>query len=151
MPSYDVLNDLQQIRSQNWGFSNGLPCNGYQQGNLLPGNISSPLSLPVHQGLSSSQIGGQNRGGYVARKTIFAGEPVNARNIGQQHSYNVHSSVQVKLENLADTVSHSHGLIYQEQFGQEDLMSALLKQQQAAGPAESEFEFDGYSVDNIPV
>ncbi|KAI4311103.1 hypothetical protein MLD38_036027 [Melastoma candidum] len=152
MPSYDMVDDLQQIRSQNWEFqNNGLLCNGYQQGNLLQGNINAPMPLPVHQGFSSSQIGGQNRGRYVARKPIFTGEPVNALNIGQQFSSNIHSSVQVKLESLADTVSPSHGLFYQEHFGQEDLMSALLKPQQAVGPPDSEFEFDGYSVDNIPV
>ncbi|XP_028064338.1 two-component response regulator ARR1-like isoform X4 [Camellia sinensis] len=39
-----------------------------------------------------------------------------------------------------------------EQYSQEDLMSALLKQQQEGiGPASNEFGFDGYSLDNLPV
>ncbi|KAI4365676.1 hypothetical protein MLD38_021640 [Melastoma candidum] len=128
----------------------GIPYNnGSQQANTLLGNIDASSSLLAHQGSSSSsQIRGPNRSGAVAGKTT-----VNERNFSQQFSSTVHGPVQVKVESFADSVIHSNYLFYQEHFGQEDLMSVLLKPQQqgVVGQADSEFEFDGYSVDNIPV
>ncbi|KAI4364473.1 hypothetical protein MLD38_020561 [Melastoma candidum] len=158
IPSYDILNDLHKIRSCDWEFqSMGIPYNGSRQDNMLLGNIEASSSLLAHQGSSSSiQIRGPNRSGTVAGKTTVPPEgshPVSARNFSQQFSSTGHGPVQVKVESFADPVSRSNDLLYQEHFGQEDLMSMLLKPQQQGiiRPADSEFEFDGYSVDNIPV
>uniref|UniRef100_A0A1J3EL32 Two-component response regulator ARR1 n=1 Tax=Noccaea caerulescens TaxID=107243 RepID=A0A1J3EL32_NOCCA len=58
-------------------------------------------------------------------------------------------SVRVKSERVsADTTA---GMAFHEQFSnQEDLMSALLKQEGIA-PVDTEFDFDAYSIDDIPV
>ncbi|KAF8048537.1 hypothetical protein N665_2481s0008 [Sinapis alba] len=51
------------------------------------------------------------------------------------------SSVKVKSETM----------VFHEQYSnQEDLMSALLKQE-GIGPVDTEFDFDAYSIDDIPV
>ncbi|CAH8260765.1 unnamed protein product [Arabidopsis lyrata] len=57
-------------------------------------------------------------------------------------------SVRVKSERVAaDTAA----MAFHEQYSnQEDLMSALLKQEGIA-PVDGEFDFDAYSIDNIPV
>ncbi|CAA7015649.1 unnamed protein product [Microthlaspi erraticum] len=58
-------------------------------------------------------------------------------------------SVRVKSERVsADNIA---GMAFHEQFSnQEDLMSALLKQEGIA-PVDTEFDFDAYSIDDIPV
>ncbi|XP_010487556.1 PREDICTED: two-component response regulator ARR1-like [Camelina sativa] len=57
-------------------------------------------------------------------------------------------SVRVKSERVA---ADSAAMAFHEQYSnQEDLMSALLKQEGIA-PVDGEFDFDAYSIDNIPV
>nr|KYP57922.1 Two-component response regulator ARR2 [Cajanus cajan] len=74
----------------------------------------------------------------------------NLQNAGQHlNPLLVDNSIRVKAERIPDASSQTN--LFPEHYGQEDLMSALLKQQEGMGPAENEFEFDGYSLDNIPV
>ncbi|KAG2317749.1 hypothetical protein Bca4012_068664 [Brassica carinata] len=59
------------------------------------------------------------------------------------------SSVRVKSERVA--VDTTAAMTFNEQYSnQEDLMSALLKQEGIA-PVDTEFDFDAYSFDDIPV
>ncbi|KAK8709813.1 hypothetical protein V6N13_060815 [Hibiscus sabdariffa] len=149
LPSYDIFNDLNQHKPQNWELQNvGMTFDTSQHSNSLQGNLNHAHSVLVQQGFSSGQVNGQNRSATVVSKAMFSSGDstghVNAQN-GNQHlnSLLVDSTVRVKSETPTN--------LYPDDFGQEDLMSALLKQQDAMAPAEHEFDFDGYSLDNIPV
>ncbi|KAG2721353.1 hypothetical protein I3760_02G078500 [Carya illinoinensis] len=157
MPSYDIFNDLHQQKSQNWELhSAGLQFSASQNANRVQGNLDVSPSVLVRQGYSSSQTSGQNRNVSDMGRAVFSGvestQQGNAQIIGQQHNnFLVDNPVRVKAESIPDAGSQSI-LFPENNFGQEDLMSALLKQQQGGiAPAESEFDLDGYSIDNIPV
>ncbi|GFZ13934.1 response regulator 2 [Actinidia rufa] len=128
-PSYDIFSELQQHKSQDWGLPNvGLSFDASQHSNMRSG-LDVPPSVLVQQGFSSSQSNVQNRSTHFGKAIFLAAEESgcgNGLNIGQQ----------------LDTLSR-------RQF--EDLMSALLKQQEGVGPASNEFGFDGYALDNLPV
>ncbi|XWS08529.1 hypothetical protein CRYUN_Cryun40dG0010500 [Craigia yunnanensis] len=154
MPSYDIFNDLNQHKPQNWELRNvGMTFDASQHSNSLQGNLDLAQSVLVQQGFSSGQVNGQNRSAAVVSKAMFsAGDStqyVNAQNVNQHlNSLLVDNTIRVKSERVTDA-----GLanLFPDHFGQEDLMSALLKQQEGIAPAENEFDFDGYSMDNIPV
>ncbi|KAL4283248.1 hypothetical protein GQ457_16G030680 [Hibiscus cannabinus] len=153
MPSYDIFNDLNQHKPQNWELQNiGMTFDASQHSNNLQGNHNHSQPVLVQQGFSSGQVNGQNKSATVVSKAIFsAGDSTghaNAQN-GNQHlnSLLVDGTVRVKSETVADATPTN---LYPDHFGQEDLMSALLKQQDVVAPAEHEFDFDGYSLDNIP-
>ncbi|KAF2289121.1 hypothetical protein GH714_029006 [Hevea brasiliensis] len=80
-----------------------------------------------------------------------ASEHVNAQDVGHFNTFFADNSVRVKSEIVSDANCQIN--IFPEQFGQEDLMSTLLKQQQQGhiASAENEFDFDGYPLDNMPV
>ncbi|XP_059443370.1 two-component response regulator ARR2-like [Corylus avellana] len=156
LPSYDIFNDLHQHKSQDWELQNvGLHFDASQNANPIQGNLEVSPSVLVHQGYSSSQRSGQNRNASSLGRGMFSGvDSTEQRNTqsGGQHLNNllIDNSVRVKAERIPDASSQT--TLFPEHFGQEDLMSALLKQQQGGiGPAETEFDFDGYSMDNIPV
>jgi two-component response regulator (ARR-B family) len=184
LPSYDIFNDLHQHKTQDWELQNvGLHFDASQNANPIQGNLEVSPSVLVHQGYSSSQRSGQNRNASPLGRGMFSGvdgtEQRNTQNAGQHLNNNllIDNSVRVKAERIPDASSQT--TLFPEHFGQEDLMSALLKQvchlyvcdvfylsnvfvtdienssafQQQGGiePAETEFDFDGYSMDNIPV
>ncbi|CAH2053515.1 unnamed protein product [Thlaspi arvense] len=68
---------------------------------------------------------------------------------GHHQVYGDGGSVRVKSERVAaDTAA----MAFHEQYSnQEDLMSALLKQEGIAPVDNTEFDFDAYSIDDIPV
>ncbi|MFQ6632625.1 hypothetical protein Gotur_008465 [Gossypium turneri] len=178
MPSYDIFNDLNQHKPQNWELQNvGMMFNSSQHSNSLQGNLDHTQSVLVQQGFLS----GQNRNSTVISKAMFsAGDStghVNAQNSNQHLNSLLDNTVRVKSERVADAAPAN---LYPDHFGQEDLMSALLKQvgsffslydtdgdiilliltskfpiflqQDIIAPAENnDFDFDGYSIDNIPV
>ncbi|RVW39957.1 Two-component response regulator ARR1 [Vitis vinifera] len=125
VPSYDIFNELHQPKSQDWELQNvGLTFNASQHANSIPGNLGVSQSVLVHQVFSSGQKSGQNMNTPVVSKAMFS---VGA---GSEHG-NTHNISQ-HLNTLVDSSSR------------EDLMSALLKQQQEGiGPVEGEFDFDG--------
>ncbi|KAF8392631.1 hypothetical protein HHK36_022979 [Tetracentron sinense] len=143
-PSFDIFDELHQCKPQDWQLQDvGL------QGNLdlLPSALS-------HQGFISSQKNGQNRNKTIVGKTMVSlGEEYengNPENIAQRHSnLLINNSFRVKSESMPDLSCEN--VLFGEQFGQDDLMTALLKQQQEDGLDESEFNLDGYPMDNIPV
>ncbi|VVA24646.1 PREDICTED: two-component response regulator [Prunus dulcis] len=153
-PSYDIFNELHHHKSNDWDLQNvGLTFDASQHTNTMHGSLDS--SVLVHQGFSSSQRSAQSRNPSTVGKAMFSiGEGthhVNVQNNGQHlNSLVVDNTVRVKAERVPDASSQTS--YFHEQFGQEDLMSALLKQQQEGiGATENEFDFDGYSLDNIPV
>ncbi|KAF8041659.1 hypothetical protein BT93_A0301 [Corymbia citriodora subsp. variegata] len=154
MPSYDILHDLQQIRSHDWEFQNvGVTYDTSQPGNTIQGNIDTSGLLLAHQGLSSGQSSsGHNRNISAACKSLLSADrnrQVTAQNVGQPPNSLVDNPVQVKTEGMPEMSYQA--VLYPEHYSQEDIMNALLKQQQGIGPSDSEFEFDGFSVNNIPV
>ncbi|KAK7329508.1 hypothetical protein VNO77_23678 [Canavalia gladiata] len=158
VPSYDIFNELHHQKSHDWDITNpGLTYDASSQhANSLQGNLDVTPSVLVHQGFSSMQQTGQNRDSTSIGKAMFStGEGLphqgNLQNVGGHlNNLLVDNSVRVKAERIPDPSSQINSF-FPEQYGQEDLMSALLKQQEAIGPAENEFDFDGYSLDNIPV
>ncbi|PPS16771.1 hypothetical protein GOBAR_AA03776 [Gossypium barbadense] len=179
MPSYDIFNDLTQHKPQNWELQNvGMMFNTSQHSNSLRGNLDHTQSVLVQQGFSTGQ---NRNSTVISKAMFSAGDStghVNAQN-GNQHlnSLFVDNTVRVKSERVADAAPAN---LYPDHFGREDLMSALLKQvgsffslydtdgdtilliltskfpiflqQDVIAPAENnDFDFDGYSIDNIPV
>ncbi|CAN0855580.1 Two-component response regulator ARR1 [Linum grandiflorum] len=151
MPSYDIFGDLNPQKSHDWELQNvGMTFNASHQGSIEVG--TSGVS---HQGFSSSQGSVQNRNAAIVSRPMFSGvEHVNNTISVGQHMNNLYSENNnpvsvVKVERI-DTGNQT--TLFHEQFGQDDLMSALLKQQQGGiVPAENEFDLDGYTFDNIHV
>ncbi|KEH32327.1 two-component response regulator ARR2-like protein [Medicago truncatula] len=154
-PSYDIFNELNHQKSRDWGMTNqGLMYDSSSHANPLHGNIDVSPSVLVHQGFSSAQQTGHSRDASLLGKSPFSlGEGLeqgNLQNGGGQH-FNplyVENLTRVKAERVPDASSHTD--LFPDHFGQDDLMSALLKQE-GIGQGENEFDFDGYSLDNIPV
>lgn len=107
LPNYDVMNNLNQNRNHEWRLQN-LPQHSNIQGGL---NVSP--SVIMQQQFSSGQNRGQSRI-TTANKAVIGTMP------------NVEKSVNSKAERLQE-MGFENGLLH-ERFGQEDLMSALLKQ-----------------------
>ncbi|RZC04454.1 Two-component response regulator ARR2 isoform C [Glycine soja] len=154
-PSYDIFNELHHQKPHDWEITNpNLTYNASQHANPLQGNIDVTPSVLVHQGFSSTQQTGQSRDAALIGKAMFSmGEGLEQNNF-QNASQNLNpllldNSIRVKAERIPDASSQTN--LFPEHYGQEDLMSALLKQQEGMGPSENEFDFDGYSLDNIPV
>ncbi|CAJ2653980.1 unnamed protein product [Trifolium pratense] len=154
-PNYDIFNDLHQQKSRDWGMaSQGPMYDSSSHANPLHGNIDVSPSVLVQQGYSSSQQPGHNRDPSLIGKSPFSlGEGLDHSNLqnGGQH-FNpliAESSTRVKSERVPDASSQTN--LFPDHYGQEDLMSALLKQQEGIVQGENEFDFDGYSLDNIPV
>lgn len=154
MPSYDIFNELHQHKSQDWELQD-LQFNASQNANPVEGNLDVSPSVLVHPGYSSSQRIGQNRTASAIGRTIYSGiegtEQGNTQIIGQNlNNLLADNPVRVKAERIPDSCNQT--TLFPGHFGQEDLMSALLKQQPGGiGSTETEFDFDGYSMDNIPV
>ncbi|XP_057476319.1 two-component response regulator ARR2-like isoform X3 [Actinidia eriantha] len=152
-PSYDIFSELQQHKSQDWGLPNvGLTFDASQHSNMR-GGLDVPPSVLVQQGFSSSQSNVQNRSTPFGKAIFLAAEESgcgNGLNIGQQlDTLLAGNSLRVKAESLPE--ASCQNTLFHEQYSQEDLMSALLKQQEGVGPASNEFGFDGYALDNLPV
>ncbi|XP_022723169.1 two-component response regulator ARR1-like isoform X2 [Durio zibethinus] len=150
LSSYDTFNDLNQHKPQNWEIQYvGMTYDASQHSNSLQDNLDLMQSVLVQQGFSSGQVNGQNRSAAVVRKAMFSAgdstEHVNAQNVNQHLNSLVENTIRVKSERVADA---SAANLFPNHFGQEDLMSALLKQEGIL-PAENEFDFDGYSMDDI--
>ncbi|KAG5011769.1 hypothetical protein AAZX31_09G039100 [Glycine max] len=153
---YDMFNDLHHQKSHDWDLTNtGMTYDASQHANPLQGNIDVSPSVLVHQSFPSMQQTVQNRDTTSIGKAMFStGEGMHQsslQNIGQHHNnLLLDNSVRVKAERIPDPSCQINNL-FSDQYGQEDLVSAFLKQQEGVGTAENEFDFDGYSLDNIPV
>ncbi|XP_031264444.1 two-component response regulator ARR2-like isoform X2 [Pistacia vera] len=154
MSSYDIFNDLQQHKPHSWELQNvGLTFDASQHSNSMPSGVDVTPSVLINQGYSSSQRSGQNSNAPPISKAMFsvgeATEHGNSQNIGQHlNNLLVDNSMRVKTERVPDTSCPP--TLFSQHYSQGDLMSALLKQD-GIDPAENDFEFDGYSLDNIPV
>ncbi|KAI3826037.1 hypothetical protein L1987_00079 [Smallanthus sonchifolius] len=146
VPSYDIFNDLNQNRD--WGLPDvGLTFDQSQHTIQSGLDASNPLLLQ-HNRSSGRDLGGQNRNLTSDKVVLSPGFESrihhNGSNVGQPRN------VYVKTENDID--GSCHNTLYSEQYGQDDLLAAILKQQQQEGVGpEDEFVFDGYALDDLPV
>ncbi|CAN4095989.1 unnamed protein product [Withania somnifera] len=135
-PGYDIFEELHQQKSQDWGLPNVGSIFGASDHSSIPGTLDVSPSMLVQQGISSMKKNGQNGNSPIGgpQLNLFSGGNL----------------LTVKAEQLPDTSYQNN--FFPEQFGQDDLMSALLKQQESVGQVEAEFGFDGYPpLDNLPV
>ncbi|KAE8711911.1 Two-component response regulator ARR1 [Hibiscus syriacus] len=152
IPCYDIFNDLNQHKPQSWELQNvGMTFSAPQHSSSLQGNLHIMQSVSVQQG-SSGQMNGHSRSAAVVSKAMFSAEDIkehgNAQNINQHLNNLVDNAIRVKSERVYDT---SPANLFPDHFGQEDLTSALVKQQVGIAPTANEIDFDGYSIDNIPI
>ncbi|KAI5415667.1 two-component response regulator ARR2 isoform X1 [Lathyrus oleraceus] len=154
-PSYDIFNELNHQKPRDWGMTNpGLTYDSSQHANPLHSNIDVSPSVLVHQGYSSTPQNGHNRDNSLIGKSPFSlgesSEQGNFQNGVQHFNPLVENSTRViKSEIVPDASSQTN--LFPDHYGQEDLMSVLLKQQEGIVQGENEFDFDGYSLDNIRV
>ncbi|KAD3337699.1 hypothetical protein E3N88_33219 [Mikania micrantha] len=146
-PSYDVFNDLNQNR--NWGLQDvGLTFDHSPHSIHVGPNTSSPL-LPQHNRSLGCEVGGHDHNLTNGKMIFRPGVETRTHHNG---SNGVH-----QLNTYVKTESHNdgsfHNTLYSEQYGQDDLLAAILKQQQkqGVGQPENEFGFDGYALDDLPV
>ncbi|XP_074282360.1 two-component response regulator ARR2-like isoform X2 [Silene latifolia] len=129
--SYDVFSEVESHSSQEWQL---------RDPNMNFGS-SSQLSTSMHHNT-----------GNVGPSALVNGKQMFSTGLDSQHlgmnSINVGPSVLVKAETYSDIPSPGTHLFAQH-YDQDDLMSALLKQQEGIGT--NDYEFDGYVLDNIPV
>lgn len=128
--SYDIFNDLHQHKAQDWGLQNvGSTFDAPHHSNLQ-GILDAPPSVMVQPGFSSNQKNGQNRNAPITKDVFLSGEETGHGNnpmLGPQfNSLLGGNSVTIKTERLPDTSFQN--TLFSDQYGQEDLMSALLKQ-----------------------
>lgn len=148
LPNFDVFNDLNQNRTEDWGLQNvGSTFETSQQGRL-----DVAPSVLVQPGFPSDQRSGHIRTTSVNKAAFSAASGLgNSTNLGQHlTSSHADNPLRVKTERLPEMGFQNN--LFADQFGQEDLMTALLKQQQEGlVPVENEFGFDEYQLDNLPV
>ncbi|XP_048496665.1 two-component response regulator ARR2 isoform X3 [Beta vulgaris subsp. vulgaris] len=152
--SYDLFSELQH-KSQDWQLQN--PNMSYagssQHVTSIQNGVNVAPSIMVNQSYVPAQKNEQN--GHAMSGKLMYSTGLENQHVGMQnmnHNLNsvlAHSSSRVKAESVSDVVNPGANL-FSEPYGQEDLMSALLKQQQE-GIGSGEFDFDGYTLDNIPV
>ncbi|KAL9225147.1 hypothetical protein vseg_001102 [Gypsophila vaccaria] len=131
--SYDVFPETQPHKAQDWQVQN--PNNmGYGGPPRHPASVQSSINVTPGNSMFSSGLDNQH---LVVPNINHNG-----------HGILVDNTPRVKAEKISDIVSPGTNL-FSEHYGQDDLMSALFKQQD--GIASGDYEFDGYSLDNIPV
>ncbi|PIN08797.1 hypothetical protein CDL12_18616 [Handroanthus impetiginosus] len=151
-PQYDILNELNQNRTEDWGLQNVGSSFQAPHHTNIQGRLDVAPSVLVHPGFSRDQNSGLVRIPSANKAAFSAAEGLgSSTNTGQQLTSSLEdNSLRIKAERLPD-MGFQNGL-FPDQFGQDDLMSALLKQQhEGAIPVENEFGYDGYHLDNLPV
>ena len=130
---YDMFNELHHQKSHDWDLTNtGMTYDAAHHANPLQGNIDVSPSVLVHQSFPSMQQTVQNRDTTSIGKAMFStGEGMhqsNLQNVGQHHNnLLLDNSVRVKAERIPDPSCQINNL-FADQYGQEDLVSAFLKQ-----------------------
>ncbi|XP_016481338.1 two-component response regulator ARR1 isoform X2 [Nicotiana tabacum] len=149
--NYDMFNELHQQKSQNWDLQNVGSTFDASHHPSIQGTRGVSSQLLLQQGISSTHHSGQNRNAPSGKPLYSNADESGHFNPmgGPQLNSLGGNMLAVKAERFSD--SDYHSTIYHEQFGQEDLMSAFLKQQGNVGPVETEFGFDAYTLDNLPV
>ncbi|KZV22327.1 Sensor histidine kinase isoform 1 [Dorcoceras hygrometricum] len=131
VPSHGAFNELNMNMIQDWGMQNaGLTFESPLRSNM--GVLGISPSTLVQQGFSS-----------------------NSKNVqGQSKSPIVNSSLSENpLRNEDERIPNTgfeNGLFPEQYIQEDDLMTALLKQQDGTGHVEGEFGFGGFHLDTLP-
>ncbi|CAA7057453.1 unnamed protein product [Microthlaspi erraticum] len=148
-PSYDVFNDFPQQQQHHnndnnkmndWDLRNiGLAFNSHQE---------NTAAFSASEAYSSSQRKRRDTDvTFVAEHSQNQNQPPQNRSLHQMNQIYMGGGGPVRVKTEAVTCPPPTTTLFHEQYHQEDLMSALLKQEGIP----NEFDFDGYSIDNIPV
>ncbi|XP_010440207.1 PREDICTED: two-component response regulator ARR2-like isoform X1 [Camelina sativa] len=151
-PSYDIFNDFPQQQQHNsklndWDMRNIGLVHSHQD------TAAASAGFSTSEAYSSSSMQRKRR---ETDATVVTAHGQNqqppSRSLNHlNHVFMDGGSVRVKSERVAETVTCPPATtLFHEQYHQEDLMSALLKQE-GIPSVDNEFDFDGYSIDNIPV
>ncbi|KAJ8573912.1 hypothetical protein K7X08_010423 [Anisodus acutangulus] len=148
--NYDIFNELQP-KSQNWSLQNVFSTFDASHHPSIQGTQGVSSQLLLQQGISSTHNSERNRNVPIGKPMYSNGEQSGHSNPmgGPQLNSVGGNMLAVKAERFPDADYQS--TIFPVQFGQDDLMSAYLKQQGSVEPVETEFGFDGYTLDNLPV
>ncbi|XP_074320346.1 LOW QUALITY PROTEIN: two-component response regulator ARR1-like [Silene latifolia] len=153
--SYDVFPEAHPHKPQDWQLQNSNTgfAMSHQHSMPVQNSLNVAPSVLVNHSFVTTQKPNQN-GRAIDCNPVFS-SGLDNRQLGLQninHNVNgvlVDNTPRVKAERMSDIVGPGTNL-FSEQYGQDDLMSALLKQQQE-GIGSGDYDFDGYSLDNIPV
>ncbi|KAG6593995.1 Two-component response regulator ARR2, partial [Cucurbita argyrosperma subsp. sororia] len=150
MSSYDVFSDLHLPKSHDWDSQNvgSLAFGTSHHGNFIQDSFDVSPSTLIHHGFPSSQTNGQNHNSSSAGKTIFpfsdATQPENAQSNAEKLPLDPGD---VKPQRIPDA-SYQTDLL-SENFGQDELLSVFLKQEQQGD--NGSVDFSGYQTENICV
>ncbi|KAL9240265.1 hypothetical protein vseg_014507 [Gypsophila vaccaria] len=148
--SYDTFPEIQSQKSLDWQLPNQNMSYGSssQHATSVQNNVNVAPSVLVNQSYGTCQ-----KPDHIGKTMYSTG--LDNQHLGMQnvnYSYNVNdvldNTPKIKAETFTGIVSPDTNL-FSEHYGQDDLMSALLKQQDGIGIGD--YEFDGYTLDNIPV
>ncbi|XP_010259415.1 PREDICTED: two-component response regulator ARR2-like isoform X2 [Nelumbo nucifera] len=156
-PSYDVLNEILQGKPHDWNPQNmGIIFETSQPINSIQGKLDLAPSVLGNQAFASSQKFGSNRTTSVIGKAMVSQREENEHGKIEhsvQHPINnnplVNNAFRIKHETMHDFSSDN--LLLPPHYVHDDLMRTLLKQQEGIGSLENEYNFDGYTMDNVPV
>uniref|UniRef100_A0A7N0T297 Two-component response regulator n=1 Tax=Kalanchoe fedtschenkoi TaxID=63787 RepID=A0A7N0T297_KALFE len=150
-PNYDMFSEIHQPKFHPWELQGvGLQFDCSHRPNTLQGNFDILPSVKIQQqdfsSVGTALIAGSAPAVYSSGERT---QYYRTQNTSQQIPG--HNSVKIKGERIGDFDSQNN--LIPQHYGQEDLMSALLKQHPGSdGAADGEFDFDGYpSIGNIPV
>ncbi|XP_021725451.1 two-component response regulator ARR2-like isoform X2 [Chenopodium quinoa] len=150
--SYDMFSELQH-KPQEWQMQN--PNMGFAGSSQHVPSVQSGVnvapSIMVNQSYVSGQKNEQNGHSMAGKPMYSAGlenQHMGMQNVNQNYnSIHVNNSSRVKAESVSDVVNLGANLF---DYSPEDMLSTImLKQQEGIGSGD--FDFDGYTLDNIPV
>ncbi|GAA0146358.1 winged helix/forkhead transcription factor [Lithospermum erythrorhizon] len=144
VPGNDLFNEPHHQNPDDWG-KNGISMFDVSQHYALHKTMGGSHAGLAQQCFSSNHKSGQHPDAPNNKLVFPAGEggQNNTSNMGHLNQFLAENTMRIKAERLPDSGCQDN--LFSEQFGQEDLMSALLKQQHDdTGPVDNDFGFDGY-------
>ncbi|XP_021725442.1 two-component response regulator ARR2-like isoform X1 [Chenopodium quinoa] len=151
--SYDMFSELQH-KPQEWQMQN--PNMGFAGSSQHVPSVQSGVnvapSIMVNQSYVSGQKNEQNGHSMAGKPMYSAGlenQHMGMQNVNQNYnSIHVNNSSRVKAESVSDVVNLGANLF---DYSPEDMLSTIMLKQQQEGIGSGDFDFDGYTLDNIPV
>ncbi|CAM9000643.1 unnamed protein product [Rhodiola kirilowii] len=148
--SNDMFNEIHHPKSHAWESQGiGTQFDGSHRTNTLQGNFDVSSSAKIQQQNFSVRTPHNDGSAPAAYSSSERMQQYNTQSTSQQVVS--HNLVNIKGEAINDFDNQNNFL--PQQYGQEDLMSALLRRHPGSnGAVDDEFDFDGYPpMGNIPV
>ncbi|KZV35332.1 hypothetical protein F511_38840 [Dorcoceras hygrometricum] len=136
--NHDIFHEQNIGRNQEWGVQNVGPAFDSAQLLHLPGALDVSSAVLIPPGFSSNQI---NKATALVGSTPGIGQQIN--------SSLANNSLVIKADKLPEMGFQN--VLFNEQLGQQDLMTLYKPQQAGIEPVENEFGFDEYHLDNLIV